>query len=136
MRAATVVTIDRLDDDGRGVGAAGGVDIHVAGALPGETVRARPEHRSPHAPRAWAALEAIVSAPSPDRVAPACPGHGRCGGCPLQHLAYPAQLAAKRARIVAELSRHAALAELAVADAVPSPRVLGYRNKAKYVVGP
>jgi len=74
-----------------------------------------------------------IGPPSADRVAPACPGFGRCGGCVWQHLAYPAQLEAKRARVAAAL---AALPELpAIAPVRPSPAELGYRNKGKYVAG-
>ena len=50
-----------------------------------------------------------------------------------QHLAYPAQLAAKRARVAAALS---ALPDLpAIAEVRASPAELGYRNKGKYVAG-
>jgi 23S rRNA (uracil1939-C5)-methyltransferase len=52
------------------------------------------------------------------------------------HLAYPAQLDWKRARVRGELARHPGLATLSVEACVPSPRVLGYRNQAKYVYGP
>lgn len=130
------IRIDSLDEDGRGVGTADGAEVHVAGALPGETVAARVEHRSPHAPRAWAALVGLVSPPSPERQPPACPAFGRCGGCTLQHLCYPAQLTEKRRRVEAALRAHAGLRGISVDDVVASPRELHYRNKAKYVVGP
>jgi 23S rRNA (uracil-5-)-methyltransferase RumA len=123
------VQIDDLDDDGRGVGTAAGRAVHVAGALPGETVRARVEHESPHAPRAWAELVARVGAPAEERVPVACPAFGACGGCTLQHLAYPAQLTFKRRLVERALGRP-------VADVIASPRELHYRNKAKYVVAP
>jgi 23S rRNA (uracil1939-C5)-methyltransferase len=131
------VAIDGLDDDGRGVGHAGGLELHVAGALPGEQARVRVEHQSPHAARAWGALLGIDGRPAQERVAPACPGHGACGGCALQHLAYPAQLTAKRRLVERALAEHAILADLAdlaVDDVVASPHELHYRNKAKYVV--
>jgi 23S rRNA (uracil-5-)-methyltransferase RumA len=121
--------IDDLDDDGSGVGSAAGLEIHIAGALPGETVRARIEHRSPHAPRAWAMLLAREGPESEERVAPACPGHGACGGCALQHLAYPAQLTFKRRLVERALG-------VPVEDVVASPHELHYRNKAKYVIAP
>ena len=39
-------------------------------------------------------IEALLE-PSPDRREPACPAFGACGGCQIQHLSRPAQLAAK-----------------------------------------
>ena len=122
------VRIDALDEEGRGVGTADRLEIHVAGALPGEVAIARIEHRSPHSPQAWATLVRLASAPSSDRVAPACPAFGRCGGCTLQHLAYPAQLVEKRGRVARALGRD-------VDAVVPAPATLHYRNKGKYVVG-
>jgi 23S rRNA (uracil1939-C5)-methyltransferase len=122
--------IESLDEDGRGVGReADGRALHVAGALPGESVRALVEHDSPHSPKSWGRLIAVEGAPSPDRVTPTCPGFGRCGGCTLQHLAYPAQLREKRARVERALGRE-------VNPVVPSPAELGWRNRAKYVIGP
>ncbi len=108
--------------------------LHVPGALPGERVAAIVEHRSPHRPEAWARLDQVLQ-PSPERVAPVCPAYGPCGGCPLQHLAYPAQVAWKRERVVAALAVHPSLGGVPVAACVPSPRPLGYRNQAKYVYG-
>ena len=74
-----------------------------------------------------------MASASPDRRAPVCPGFGRCGGCAIQHLAYDAQLAWKRARVVRAFAAQAALREVAVAQTVPSPRLFGYRNNAKLV---
>jgi 23S rRNA (uracil1939-C5)-methyltransferase len=158
------VTVDcvDLDDDGAGVSDEGaGPDaarVHVAGALPGERVVATVEHVSPHARRAWARLEAIET-PSPARSPPACRAFGACGGCVLQHLDYPAQLAWKGRRLAAALravdnsrtlggfpnppamdsARQAELrprdwlAELTIHPCLASPRPLGYRGRSKLV---
>jgi 23S rRNA (uracil1939-C5)-methyltransferase len=125
------VTATSLDDTGCGVGAAGGRQIHVADLLPGEWAEVAVDHTSPHKPEAWARIVRRIGAPSPERVVPACPAFGRCGGCTWQHLAYGAQLAAKRDRVVAALGSQ----PVPVADVRPSPAELGYRNKGKYVVG-
>jgi 23S rRNA (uracil1939-C5)-methyltransferase len=126
-RVPVQVKIDGLDDDGRGVGTADGVAIHVAGALPGETVAAEIEHRSPHAPRAWARLVSIQGRPADERVEPPCPAHPRCGGCVWQHVAYPAQLTEKRRTVEQALGR-------SIDDVIAAPHEIHYRNKAKYVI--
>src|SRR5215467_12576660 len=93
-----------LDDSGAGVGVANQTRVHVADLLPGERAEVIVDHVSPHRPEAWARLLRRIGPASPDRVAPVCPAFGRCGGCVWQHLAYPAQLAAKRARVAAALA--------------------------------
>lgn len=117
--------------------------VHLAGALPGERVRGRITYRSVHARagrrEAWGTLE-TVDRPSPERVAPVCPAHGRCGGCSLMHMRYSAQLEWKRARVCEafaacpELAGLAGTAVVEVSACVPSPAVVGYRNQAKYVL--
>jgi 23S rRNA (uracil1939-C5)-methyltransferase len=54
-----------------------------------------------------------------------------------QHLAYPAQLAAKRRRVAEALAVVPQVADgsALVAEVRPSPAVTGYRNKGKYVAG-
>jgi 23S rRNA (uracil1939-C5)-methyltransferase len=126
------VTVDvaDLDDEGAGVGSAGATSVHVAGALPGERAAALLEHVSRQRRDAWARLERIEVA-SPARRPPACRAFGACGGCVLQHLDYPEQLAWKTARV----RRALAVVPVAVAPCVASPRPLGYRNRSKLVVG-
>ena len=121
------VTATSLDEAGHGVGPAGKRLIHVADLLVGERAEVVIDHASPHAATAWGRISRRLGAPSPARVAPACPNFGRCGGCVWQHLAYPAQLAAKRARVAAVLGG------VEVAEVRPAPALVGYRNKGKYV---
>lgn len=133
-----------LDDTGAGLVALDGPSealcCHVPGALPGERIRAHVDHRSVHRQMggpgkarraAWGTLDEVLM-PSPDRVAPACPAYGRCGGCTLMHMAYGAQLAFKREQVRRRLGEHD-LGKVDVAACVSSPLVLGYRNQAKYV---
>ncbi len=140
--ASLVLTIDRLDHNGAGVADvqtdAGLFRLHMAGALPGEQVRARVAHVSPHArgqsQDAWADLEEIATA-SPQRAAPPCPAHHRCGGCPLACWAYVAQVEWKRELVVEAVATHKELLGVKVAGCVPSPQPFGYRGNAKYVFG-
>jgi 23S rRNA (uracil1939-C5)-methyltransferase len=131
------VAATSLDDSGAGVGPADGTSVHVGDLLPGERAEVVIDHRSPHKSEAWGRILRRIGAASPARVAPVCPGFGRCGGCVWQHLAYPAQLDEKRARVTGPLARVAVVASGAVEIAAvrPSREVIGYRNKGKYVVG-
>jgi 23S rRNA (uracil1939-C5)-methyltransferase len=126
------LTCDDLDDEGAGTAARDGARVHVAAALPGERVTATVTHVSSHRPEAWARLDSIEE-PSPARRAPACAAYGSCGGCVLQHLDVAAQLAWKGARVRRALSVHESLRDVPVAEGVPSPRALGYRNRSKLV---
>jgi len=132
------VAVDDLDDEGagRGIASAGPdlppFELRVAGALPGEIVRARIEHVSNHRALAWATLLSIETA-APTRVAPACAAYGRCGGCLLQHFDYPAQVAWKERALRTLVAEQPALAGVPVRAAVASPAPLGYRNKSKLV---
>ena len=134
-----------LDEAGRGVGMSeepsGPRTMHVPDLLPGERAEVAIDHQSPHKAEAWATIVRRLGEPSPARTSPACPAFGRCGGCAWQHLAYPGQLAEKRARVVRALAPvlgaggvEAATA-VAVAAVTPSPAELGYRHKGKYVAG-
>ncbi len=120
------VTATRLDDAGLGVGIADERIIHVVDLLPGERAEVHVDHASPHRREGWARIVKRLGPASPERVPPVCPAFGRCGGCTWQHLAYPAQLDAKRARVAAAVSGP-------VAPCVASPQLTGYRNKGKYV---
>jgi 23S rRNA (uracil1939-C5)-methyltransferase len=129
---ALALACDDLDDEGAGVAAQEGARVHVAGALPGERVRATVTHVSEHRPEAWARLDAVLG-PAPARRPPACAAFGACGGCVLQHLDVDAQLAWKRARLGRALAAQAALTGVDVRAGVPSPRALGYRDRSKLV---
>ncbi len=131
------VTAVALDEAGHGVGTADGQRLHVADLLPGERAEVAIDHTSPHRPEAWGRVVRRLGDASADRAEPACPAFGRCGGCLWQHLAYPAQLAAKRERVVAALAELPAVRDGAavIGEVRPSPQLLGYRNKGKYVVG-
>ena len=74
---------------------------------------------------AFASLRSI-DVPSPDRVEPACPYFGTCGGCQFQHLHYSAQLDIKRRFIQDALQRIAQLSFF-IPPIVPAPRSYNYR---------
>ena len=113
----------------------GGKTVFVSGGVAGDRVRAvvdREEERWAHA------TVAEVLAPSADRVAPACPFAGVCGGCPWAALSYPAQARAKRAGVVDALARIGHFspdrAEALVAQTVSPSEPWDYRNKVELAV--
>lgn len=75
---------------------ADGQVVLVAGGVPGDVVQAELTGKRRGVLRGR--MVAMVRG-GPDRVEPPCPAFGRCGGCDLQHLTYPAQLAHKAAQL-------------------------------------
>ena len=102
--------------------------VAVDDLLRGETAEVAIEHRSPHSNRAWGKLLKRTSPVSEYRQTPYCSRFGSCGGCSWQHMDYGEQLRQKAELCTRELG-------FPVPQPVPSPLTLGYRNKAKYVVG-
>ncbi|MCA1779597.1 MAG: 23S rRNA (uracil(1939)-C(5))-methyltransferase RlmD [Xanthomonadaceae bacterium] len=96
------VEINDLSHEGRGAGRFDGKVIFVHGALPGEQVSARLTARNR---RFDEAVTLAVEVPSTERVDPACPWFGYCGGCALQHLDHAAQLHWKQQRLGENLRR-------------------------------
>ena len=75
--------IESLDNEGRGVARVDGKAIFIEGALPGERVEYSSYRRKPTYEQAQVVR---VIKPSSQRVTPACPHFGVCGGCSMQHL--------------------------------------------------
>ncbi|MHB8772086.1 MAG: class I SAM-dependent RNA methyltransferase [Syntrophales bacterium] len=75
-----------------------------------------------------------VLKPSLHRTLPPCPVYTRCGGCRLQHIAYPHQLAIKQRQVEEAFRRIATIAAPPVAGVIPSPESYGYRGKAEFHV--
>jgi 23S rRNA (uracil1939-C5)-methyltransferase len=117
---------------GDGIGrTAGGQVVFVAGAAPGERVRAAVTGQRPDYLRA--AVTDILEA-SPDRVEAPCPHRAAgCGGCPWQVLAPAAQLQWKRDIVADSLRRLAGEhdVEVGAAGAVPPQ---GYRTTVRVAV--
>ena len=104
MKTGEIQEADVVDlaHDGRGVARVDGKTVFIDGALPGERVRFRVFKRRRQLDEAG--LVEVLAA-SPERVVPACEHFGLCGGCSLQHLSAPAQLAAKQQQLLDNLER-------------------------------
>lgn len=116
--------------------ASDGKVVFVPGAAPGDVVEVEITRETK------AFREGTITAfheKSPARVDAPCPFAGICGGCPWMHLSYEAQLEAKRASVVSQLSRIGGVAkeraEELVGECVGSKRQLGYRNKLELAAG-
>jgi 23S rRNA (uracil1939-C5)-methyltransferase len=120
------LTITGLGSSGEGVGKLSGFTFFVPGALPGERVQAQVTVLKKN--YGQARLSKLL-VPSPDRITPPCPVYAQCGGCQLQHLSYPAQLALKRQTVVDAMERIGHFKNLAVLETLGAPDPWHYRNK-------
>ena len=120
------VEIERIVPGGSGLTRVEGRAILVDGTAPGDLVEVAVWDKG-------AALRRVVS-PSPDRVVPVCQDLGPCGGCDLMHLAYPAQLAAKRGMLEDCLRRIGKLTTWPDIQVIGSPDELAYRWRASFHV--
>lgn len=121
---------------GEGAAVGGGFVVFVAGAVPGDRVRARVMKRK----KGFAEARLLeVLEPSPLRTEPRCEYFESCGGCKWQHVQYPAQLEMKGEAAVSALRR--AGLDLDGADLRPalgadhaegSGGVYFYRNKMEF----
>ena len=125
------LVVDDLAFGGDGVGRTDGYVMFVRGGLPGDRLRVRVTEARGRYGRG--VIEAVVT-PSPDRVEAPCPYFGRCGGCRLQHLTYPAQLAFKAKQVHDCLTRLGGLPPFELRPIVPAPEPYGYRNKMEFTI--
>jgi len=126
------LTVDRPAQGGRMIardpdtGARGaGAIVLVAGAIPGERVRARVTERR-HGVAFAETVEVIE--PSPDRREP--PIDPLCGGNLFAHIAYERQLTIKR-QMLADAFRRQARLELAALPLITGSPESGYRMRAR-----
>ena len=110
-------------DDGRAV--------FVRGGCPGDTVEA--EVLADKGRFLKASVSEIVDA-SAQRVKAPCPYFGECGGCQWQHVAYSAQVAAKRQSLADALARIGHVSDYVLDEVVMGAEPYGYRNKAEFTV--
>lgn len=127
-----VVTIKRIGINGEGVGYYKRKAVFIDGALPEEVVKANVTKVEP---TYLSAKLVDIEKKSPDRVKPPCPVYESCGGCQLQHMAYPAQLRAKEELVREAFNRYAKLADLPLRPILGMDDPWGYRNKAQLQAG-
>ncbi len=125
--------IETLVYGGRGLARSSGYVVFVAGALPGDRVRA--EVTKPK--RAFAEARTLeLLRPSPDRVPDSCEHEGEpCPGAPWQGLAYERQLAHKQEQVDDALRRIGGLDGFELEQIEPAAQRWRYRNKLEYSFG-
>lgn len=125
-----MITIESLDQEGRGVGRADGKVIFIEGALPGERVGYTPLRRKP---KFEVGTATTIHRASAQRVAPRCRHFGVCGGCSLQHMDPLGQVAVKQRKLEDDLWHIGRVR----ADTLLPPiygRFWGYRHRARFSV--
>jgi len=126
----TSVTIESLDQEGRGIAHCEGKVIFIEGALTGERVtyssyRKKPSYEQAHMVQ--------ILRQSFMRVQPKCPHFGVCGGCSMQHLEARAQVAVKQRVLEDNLER---IGRVKPENLLPPihGQTWGYRQRARLSV--
>jgi len=127
------VEVESLAFGGRGVARTDGLVVFVAGALPGDRVRAEVTKGKK---RFAEARTVELLKPGADRIADLCVHGGEpCPGAPWQGLAYERQLAAKSGQVEEALTRIGGLEGFEMEEIVPAVEQWRYRNKLEYSFG-
>jgi 23S rRNA (uracil1939-C5)-methyltransferase len=126
----SVVQVESLDLEGRGVARVAGKVTFIDAALPGESVEIQIWRRKPRFDLANAVH--IVHASSM-RVTPRCPHYDRCGGCSLQHLDTRAQVAIKQRVLEDNLARIGRVQPETILSPIHGP-TWQYRHRARMSV--
>ena len=122
------LTVNSLAHGGNGVARHDGYVVFVAGAVPGDRVRAVVGK----AKKAYAEARTVeIVTPSPDRVPPVADHPG----APWQVLPYERQLEVKAEQVDDALTRIGRLAGYELEPIVPAVEIWRYRNKVEYSFG-
>lgn len=120
-----------LGTEGEGIIKSEGTTAFVPFCLVGERVRFKALKVKGNI--AYGKVEEILSC-SPERVVPPCPVFKKCGGCDIQHMNYPAQLAFKKGLVEGALKKLGGI-YAAVNEVVPCDNPFRYRNKLALPIG-
>ncbi|MEX0973952.1 MAG: 23S rRNA (uracil(1939)-C(5))-methyltransferase RlmD [Bacillota bacterium] len=131
--AQSTARVTGLNHRGEGVGKVTsgpdqGLVVFLSGTAPGDLCEYSIIERKKNFMRGR--VTRLVEA-GPGRVQQACPVASLCGGCAWQHLSYDLQLQWKKRIVEEALSRIARIESCEVRDCLPSPEIMGYRNKVE-----
>ncbi len=128
---AIELDINRLNDEGIGIGYFETKEVWLTGALPGERVAFTIEHEGQR--RIIGQLRRVLRK-SNDRGISSCAQAGDCQGCSLIAMNYPSQLRFKEAKVRRYLGNYPALTGVKVHPIWAAEHKLGYRTNAKLVM--
>lgn len=126
------VTIEDMGKNGEGIGKVDGYTLFIKDAVIGDTVQAKIMKTKNN--YGYAKLMEILK-PSVHRREPVCPFARQCGGCQLQALAYPQQLAFKENAVRKNLEHIGGLKDIPLEPIIGMDNPFHYRNKAQFPVG-
>ena len=131
MDREVVIEITGINHQGEGVGRLEGMVVFVPGTVPGERVSVG----LTDVRRSYARGKLLNNqAPSAERVTPGCTLAENCGGCALQHMAYPAQLRLKTELVRQTLARTGSHPNAPVRDIIGMTDPWHYRNNVQFKV--
>lgn len=130
-RSRSSATIERIVAGGWGLTHVGALATFVRGTLPGEQVTLL-SGEIQHGYQI-ATLESVDTL-SPNRITPACPKYGVCGGCQFQHVKYAAQLQQKTDIVREAFARIGQFSAIDLMPIVPSPFPYEYRRWVRFSV--
>lgn len=124
--------IDTLSYGPYGIGRIDGKAVMVPRTAPGDQIEARISDSKDR----YAIGEIVrLLQPSSSRQAPPCPYVEACGGCPWQHLHYPAQLAAKQQSVDDALRRIGKIHNFELRPIIASALEFRYRRRIRLQIG-
>ncbi len=125
--------ISDINHDASGVGKYEGMAIFVPQTAIGDIIDCK--ILKVNKTYAYGKIEKILT-PSPSRIKIDCPVYQKCGGCSLRHISYEDELKIKKNWVFENLKRIGGVdISLENIELIPSPELVGYRNKAQYPVG-
>ncbi|MCF7902176.1 MAG: TRAM domain-containing protein, partial [Candidatus Marinimicrobia bacterium] len=123
------VEIESLAYGGKGVAHVDGFTIFVERTIPGQKARIRVKKKRQQYAEAY---PVEIRQPAAGEIEAKCPHFGVCGGCSVQNMSYPDQLAVKTTQVKDLLERVGGFRDIPVKPALPSPDIFHYRNKMEF----
>ena len=131
-----IVTIEDIGVGGEGIGKVDGYTLFIKDAIIGDVVEAKVMKAKKN--YGYARLMKVIT-PSEFRVEAQCPFARKCGGCQIQEMSYPQQLAFKQKKVWGNLERIGGFSSELLGETMEP--VVGmeepffYRNKAQFPFG-